>query len=117
MSASDALHPKLFHGTNALLGVGDTIHALAPSLVGDENPVANATTDKRVATYFAKERNLLSKKPQLFSAVYEVTPVKEDPTDIKIGPLGEPDNPSSEGMYLSKSGFRINRVHYVPWNV
>lgn len=100
MSASEHLQPKLFHGTGALLDVGDIIEPKALNhLYG--RPMAFATKDPLEANEYAYS-GMLSKK-QLFGAVYEVEPV--DPEEYVHE---ESVNPNHA---VSRKGFRIKGIH------
>lgn len=95
MASTDHLHPQLFHGTRALLDIGDIIE---PRRHVEEfgGKVAFATTDPHQASAYAHPTD------KLFGAVYTVEPV--DPDEEHLEPL-------REGNPVSRKGFRITGVH------
>lgn len=95
MASSEHLNKQLFHGTRALLGVGDIIEPRR-HVEDYGGKVAFATTDPHQASAYARP------KDTLFGAVYKVEPV--DPDEEHLEPL-------REGNLVSKKGFRVTGVH------
>lgn len=101
MPASDSLNRQLFHGTGAMLGVGDVIEPRTHNHLYDAR-VAFATDIPDEATEYAYS-GMLS-HGSLFGAVYEVEPVdpQEEPPALRTF---KPE------YAVSKKGFRVKGVH------
>ena len=114
MSAADHLNKQLFHGTAAILNIGDVLEPRgiyntfsSPDVAV---PAVYATTDPNDALNYAYTGMIVNKtkgKPYDRGAIYEVEPV--DPTE-KLSP--RPDDPHR----VSRKGFKITGVHrWVNW--
>lgn len=89
MAASDHLNPQLFHGTNAVIPVGDVIQ---PATTHDK--VAFATTSMDIALKHA------TKHGNDEAYVYKVEPV-DDTEDLRMSEYG------FSRIARSKNGFRV----------
>lgn len=101
MPAYESLNKQLFHGTGAMLGVGDVIEPRTHNYLYDAR-VAFATTNPDEATEYAYSGMLSNES--LLGAVYEVEPVdpEEEPPVLRTF---KPE------YATSKKGFRIKGVH------
>lgn len=100
MSAYESLNKQLFHGTGAMLGVGDIIEPRTHNLLYNDK-VAFATTNPDEATEYAYSGMLGNRS--LLGAVYEVEPV--DPEEKGPERIHRPE------YAVSKTGFRVKGVH------
>lgn len=98
MSASEHVNKTLFHGTGAVLGIGETItpRSYSHSYGGH---YAFATTNPEEADSYAY-RGMLS-KGTMFGSIYEVEPI--DPSEDV-----ESFVPSHT---VSQKGFKVKKIH------
>ena len=110
MSASDHLHPKLFHGTSHWFSPGDTVNPTPDYLYGGPK-VAFASTSKEIAGNVARSKGVgpvTATKPRqgvLFSPVFEVSNIGEPLSQNTLGRYGQPDS-----TVRNPNGFKVKKL-------
>lgn len=107
MAAKDHLNERLFHGTNAILNVGDVLEPRRTTFAGK---LIHATTDLEEAKQYAYSGLIVAKKwNQKTAPIYEVEPVDPDENLVRL--------PDPEKHRASQKGFRIVGIpHHVSWD-
>ena len=98
MAAEDNLSKQLFHGSQHLLKVGETVKP--------HNDFAWASTNPEVASSYAASKGLKAneQQPVLFGTVYKVQPIKNDV-------VRNPGADKRFGIHASPTGFKVTGIH------
>lgn len=99
MSASDALHPALFHGTAHWFQTGDTVDPTVPATGIAAHSAAWGTHSLDSAAQYAAAKASKQDQPPLFAPVYEVEPSS---TDLRRHPTNPGVVGDRQGMYVKR---------------